>query len=124
MNETTVCRLPINDRAQRIADFRALFADTLVDRARVSDGVRWTLRALTTTETESHRLAALEARCCDGISFDVVRQGDQVVWQITGPASVKATLDAFYELPILVRDDARANELWTTLDTAACGPPR
>jgi hypothetical protein len=71
-----------------------------------------------------HRLAALEARCCDRIRFDVVRDDDQVVWRITGPASSQATLDAFYEVPNLVREDARANELWAALDAAGCGPQR
>lgn len=122
MNEPIVCRLPVSDRARRTTDFRALFADTLVDRTGVPDGVRWTQRALPTTESESRRLAALETRCCDGIRFDIVRAGDHVVWQITGPESARTTLDALYDLPMLVRHDARANELWTALDTAVCGP--
>lgn len=124
MNESTVCRLPLSDRALRTADFRALFADTLVDRVRLSDGVRWTLRANETTETESRRLAALEARCCDGIRFDVAREGNELVWRISGPPSAKATLDALYDLPILVRSDESADQLWATLDAAACGPRR
>ena len=124
MNETTVCRLPLSDRAQRTADFRALFADALVDRTRLSNGVRWALRGNDTTEAESRRLAALEARCCDGIRFDVARVGDELVWQISGPPSAKATLDALYELPVLVARDESANELWARLDAAACGPWR
>jgi len=121
MNESTVCRLPLSDRAQRTTDFRALFADTLVDRVRLSDGVRWTLSASETTETESRRLAALEAHCCDGIRFDVAREGNELVWRISGPPSAKATLDALYELPILVRSDESAKELWTSLDASGCG---
>lgn len=124
MNEMTVCRLPVGDRAQRTNDFRALFADTLIDRERLAEGVRWTLRADPTVEAESHRLAALEARCCEGIRFDVVREGDRVVWRITGPASAKAIMDAFYALPILARSDRSASELWAALDAAACGPQR
>jgi len=116
MNESTVCRLPLSDRAQRTADFRALFADTLVNRVRLSDGVLWTLRANDTTETESRRLAALEARCCDGIRFDVAREGHELVWRISGPPSARATLDALYELPILVRSDESGNELWAALE--------
>src|SRR5687768_14590405 len=81
----TVCSLPTVDRAQRTADFRALLADAFVDRARTAHGVRWLLRADAGTEAESHRLAALEARCCDGIRFDVQRVGDRVRWDINGP---------------------------------------
>lgn len=117
------CRLPPADRAQRTADFRALFDGAFVDRARLVSGVRWTLRAGDTTEAESGRLAALEARCCDGVRFEVSRQGDRIVWDISGPPTAAATLDAFYELPLLVRTDDGARTLWERLDGAACGPP-
>jgi hypothetical protein len=60
----------------------------------------------------------------DGIQFDVTREGDHVVWRITGPTSAAATLDALYELPALIGSDERANELWAALDAAACGPGR
>jgi hypothetical protein len=114
-----VCRLAPADRAQRTADFRALFADAFVGRARIAGGVAWTLLAGTATEAESRRLAELETRCCDDIRFTVDRRGDRVVWEITGPP---AALDVFYELPILVRSDDGARTLWDALDGAACGP--
>jgi hypothetical protein len=118
-----VCTLPPADRVQRTSDFRALFDGALIDRQRDAGGVRWILSALAQTEAESRRLAALEERCCDGIRIAVTREGDVVTWQITGPASAAATLDAFYDLPTLVVDD-RAAELWARLDGAACGPTR
>jgi hypothetical protein len=124
MTEGPVCRLPPTDRAQRTSDFRGLFAETLVDRRRTAHEVRWTLRAGADTESESRRLADLEARCCDGIAFDVRREGDVVVWYIRGPQSAGPTLDALYELPVLVGSDQSAATLWRTLDAAACGPSR
>ena len=117
------CSLPIADRAQRTADFRALLADAFRDRSRSADGVQWKLRASASTEAESRRLAALEARCCDGVRFEVERRGDDVLWTVTGPQSARAVLDAFYELPMLVRSDEGAAALWDSLDAAACGPP-
>jgi hypothetical protein len=119
----TACSLPAADRAQRTADFRSLLADTFIDRGRTAHGVRWLLRADAHTEAESHRLAALEARCCDGVRFDVQRIGDRVLWDISGPVAAQATLDAFHELPLLVRSDDGARRLWDALDGAACGPP-
>ena len=116
------CSLPAADRSRRTADFRALLTDAFVDRARSTHRVRWMLRANEGTETESRRLAALEARCCDGVRFEVERLGDRVLWEIHGPASAQATLDAFYELPVLVRSDDGARALWDALDAAACGP--
>ena len=115
------CSLPAADRSQRTADFRALFADAFVDRARSPHGVRWMLRATEGTESESRRLAALEARCCDGVRFEVERLGDRVLWEIRGPASAQATLDAFYELPMLVRSDDGARALWDALDARRAG---
>jgi hypothetical protein len=119
--EPLVCRLPLADRAQRTTDFRGLFADALVERQRLQGGVRWTLRAGPSTESESRRLAALEKRCCDGIRFEIHREGDVVVWQITGPAAANRTLDALFELPTMINSDEGAATLWNTLDAAACG---
>jgi hypothetical protein len=119
----TSCSLPIADRAQRTADFRALLADAFRDRTRSAGSVQWMLRASDSTEAESLRLAALEARCCDGVRFQVERRGDDVLWTITGPPAAQGTLDAFYELPILVRSEDGARALWDALDGAACGPP-
>jgi hypothetical protein len=116
------CRLPAAGRAQRTADFRALLGEAFVDRARTAHGVRWLLRADAGTEAESHRLAAAEARCCDGVHFAVQRLGDRVLWDISGPAGTRATLDAFYDLPILVRSDEGARQLWSALDASTCGP--
>lgn len=119
----TACSLPYADRPQRTADFRALVADAFIDRSRSTHGVRWLLRADERTEAESHRLAVLEARCCDGVRFDVQRLGDRVLWDISGPADTHAVLDAFYQLPMLIRSDDSARQLWDALDRAACGPP-
>ena len=117
------CSLPIADRAQRTADFRALLADAFRERTRSAGSVHWMLRASEATEAESRRLAALEARCCDSVRFQVERRGDDVLWTITGPPAAQGTLDAFYELPLLVRSDDGARALWDALDRGACGPP-
>ena len=116
------CSLPIADRAQRTADFRALLADAFRDRTRSAGSVQWMLRASESTEVESRRLAALEARCCDGVRFHVERRGDDVLWTLTGQPTAQGTLDAFYQLPVLVRSDDGARALWDALDGAACGP--
>jgi hypothetical protein len=114
------CRLSIGDRAQRTTDFRRLFDNTVLARTRDEHNVVWRLRATERSEGESHRLAALEARCCDGIRFDVRREGDEIVWRIAGPPSARSVLDAFYELPLLVTTE-RATDLWAALDSASCG---
>jgi hypothetical protein len=117
-----VCRLPVADRAQRAADFRRLFGAAVVQRTRFEDGVCWTWQGDEAAEAESRRLAALEARCCDGVRFEVTREDGLIAWRITGPSSARRTLDAFHALPDLVATAERAQALWDALDAAACGP--
>lgn len=120
----TVCRLPLEERAQRTSEFRELFASREVARERSLHGVRWTFAADAGSEAESVRLAALEERCCDGIKIRIHREGEAVVWDITGPPTASSLLDTFYELPALITSDAGAEQLWSTLDAAACGPTK
>jgi hypothetical protein len=120
--EHIVCRLPPADRAQRTADFRALFSDGIVERQRLSGGVRWTLRAASRAEEESHRLAALEERCCDGITFEIRRDGGLLHWNIAGPEAAAATLDVLFDLPVKVMSNEGADEVWRALDAAGCVP--
>jgi len=121
MSDYIVCRLPPADRAQRTADFRALFSAGLVGRERSSLGARWTLRAQPGVHEESRRLAALEERCCDGITFEIRREGDHVHWDISGPTAAAATLDVLFDLPAKVMSDEGADAIWRALDAAGCG---
>jgi hypothetical protein len=122
VTERIVCRLPPADRAQRTADFRALFAGGIVERQRSSSGVRWTLRAEPGVEAESRRLAALEERCCDGITFGIRRDEEVVHWEITGPRAAAATIDVLFDLPVKVMSNEGADAVWRALDAASCGP--
>jgi hypothetical protein len=121
VTERIVCRLPPADRAQRTADFRALFSGGIVERQRASQGVQWTLRAAPGVEEESRRLAALEERCCDGITFGIRRDGDLLHWDIAGPQATAATLDVLFDLPAKVMSDEGADAVWRALDAASCG---
>jgi hypothetical protein len=123
MTERIACRLPPADRAQRTADFRALFSGGIVERQRASQGVRWTLRAAAGLEEESRRLAALEERCCDGITFEIRRDGDLLHWDIAGPTAAAATLDVLFDLPVKVMSNEGADAVWRALDAAGCGQP-
>ncbi len=93
------CTLPHTELGARIDAFRALFQGSFVERARDVEGVLWRLARSSHTEQESRRLAALEATCCSPLEFTVDVDADHVIWRITGPASAKLLLDAFYELP-------------------------
>lgn len=114
------CSLPPADRPQRTRDFQALFAGAFVDRVRTPDGVAWRLPYSLATERESRRLAELERRCCDGVTFDVRIDEGFVVWEIRAPAEGGALLDVFYAFPVLVTTDEGASAVWSRLDAHAC----
>jgi hypothetical protein len=114
------CSLPPADRPQRTRDFQALFAGAFVDRVRAPGGVVWRLLYNAATERESRRLADLECRCCDGVTFDVRVADGFVSWEIQAPAEAAALLDVFYEFPVLVTTDEGAGAVWSRLDAHAC----
>jgi hypothetical protein len=122
VTEHIMCRLPPADRAQRTADFRTLFSGGLVERQRASQTVRWTLRAAPGVEAESRRLAALEEQCCNGITFEIRLDGDLLHWDIAGPKTAAAILDALFDLPVKVMSNEGADAIWRALDAAGCGP--
>jgi hypothetical protein len=115
-----VCSLPPQDRPQRTRDFQALFTGSFVDRVRTPTGVVWTLLYSPATEQESRRLADLERRCCDGVTFDLRVGGEFVVWTIEAPIEAAPVLDVFFELPELMKSEEGASAAWSRLDAHAC----
>lgn len=121
----SVCRLPSADRPARTQAFRRLLSAAFIGRDRDEQTVVWTLRRTPEAECESERLAELERRCCDGVSFSLVALDERLEWHISGPADAGAILDAFYQLPEWVKTDAGAARLWDALDSGLCnGLPR
>lgn len=115
------CSLPASDRPARTEAFRRLLSDSLIRRERSEHTVVWTLRHTPETAGASHRLAELERRCCDGVTFTLSTSPEQIEWRISGPATAAPVLDAFYQLPEWVQTDAGALRLWEALDAGLCG---
>ncbi len=120
----TACSLPVADRSQRTADFRALLADAF----RRSGAIGWR-RPLDAARLRSDRGGEPPAGGARGalLRRRPLRGGaarrSRAVGRSRARPEAQATLDAFYELPVLVRSDEGARALWDALDGAACGPP-
>jgi hypothetical protein len=97
--------------AQRLAEYRRLFATALVGRDRTAAGIRFRFRAgdgarprdrdRDRVEAWVRDLAAREKACCAFFDFDVRTAGDEVHWYATvvDDDVARAVLEEFYALP-------------------------
>ncbi|WP_437951392.1 hypothetical protein WME98_11540 [Sorangium sp. So ce296] len=96
-NDPTIsCTLSGEQMPERLDEFRALLARSLVRRERFDGGFVWTLRADPGVEEEARALAAKEQACCSFLRFDISSDGQEVVWKVTAPASEKPLLELLY----------------------------
>lgn len=86
---------------ERLAEYRRLFADALIDRARTAEGIRYRFRATPGIEARVRDLAAREKACCAFFAIEVSVVGDEVRWDIAVPDNdmARAILDGLYALP-------------------------
>jgi hypothetical protein len=85
---------------ERLDEYAALFAQSLLSGERRADAVVLTLRAGAREQVED--LARREHACCPFLGYRVESAGDHVVWTITGDErpGAQATLDAFHALAL------------------------
>lgn len=86
---------------ERLATYRALFADALVARERTVAGTRWRFRADPGIETRVRALAELEQACCAFFDFTVTLAGGEVLWDTSVPDDeiARAIHEELYNLP-------------------------
>jgi hypothetical protein len=87
--------------AERIAEYRRLFAQHLVGRERTAEGIRFRLRAGAGVEAWVRDLMAREQACCPFFDFALASVDGQVRWDIAviDDDTARAVLDEFYRLP-------------------------
>jgi len=87
--------------AERLAEYRRLFAEALVGRERTPDGIRFRFRAADGVHAWVRDLAAREKACCGFFAFTVDRVGAEVVWDaaVVDDDAARAVLEEFYALP-------------------------
>lgn len=87
--------------AERLAEYRRLFAQALVGRERTAEGIRFRFRADEGVEAWVRDLAAREKACCAFFDFAVAAEGHEVRWDasVVDDDAARAILDEFYDLP-------------------------
>jgi hypothetical protein len=87
--------------AERIAEYRRLFAQSLVGRDRTGTGIRFRFRADAGLEDWVRDLARREKACCAFFSFTVTTRDEEVWWDaaVIDDDMARQILDEFYRLP-------------------------
>lgn len=87
--------------AERMAEYRRLFAHSLLGRDRTSTGIRFRFRADQGLEDWVRDLAGREKACCAFLSSTVTASGGEVWWDasVVDDDMARQILDEFYRLP-------------------------
>ena len=101
------CALEEGAMVERARDFREVFTK-LIGSRRTPEGFRWLFRDEPGFEVALRDLAAREHTCCLFLSFEIAREGGQLVWEVRGSAEAAAAIDIFYALPGAIRQDVDA----------------
>jgi hypothetical protein len=91
------CTLSPVGMAERKTLIDALAADGLLRRTPTAAGLRLHLRDTPDIEARTRRLIAAEADCCGFLTFDLGREDDALVLDVTGPAEARPVIDMFFE---------------------------
>ncbi len=92
--------------AERMAEFRALFTQSLLRRSHTSEGIRFCFRADPGLEDWVRDLAAREKACCAFFTFTVTASGEEVWWDagVIDDEMARQVLAEFYRLPDTLPD--------------------
>lgn len=95
-----VCTIqPGDDEQEAIDNYRALFADALLNGERTTWGVRWTFREGAGIEDRVRALAAIEQACCAFLRMAITVAEGRIVWDVIGPRNAATFLDEYAQLP-------------------------
>ena len=98
MTETPIaCTLSPGGFTARMALIDTLATDGLLDRTRTDTGLRVRLRATPDIEQRTRDLVAAESRCCAFLDFQIGRDDEALVLDISGPADAQPVIDMFFE---------------------------
>jgi rhodanese-related sulfurtransferase len=101
--EAVGCTLDQGGLLQRTAEFESLFRRALVRRDATSTKATWTFAWSREVEDEVRALAASESSCCSFFRFEIVRQGDELRWTVSAPASKANAIEMLDHLAINTR---------------------
>jgi hypothetical protein len=107
-NEPLVCTADLNDARgvdTQLEGYRAAFGH-LVASERFEGGVRWRFRAVPGLEAHLAELATRERACCQFFQFDLVVDGEEIIWETRAQDHARTILDEFFTLPDRLRASA------------------
>ena len=86
---------------ERLAEYRALFATSLIGRERTAEGIRFRFRDEAGLEDHVRDLAAREKACCAFFTFTITRQDEEIWWDssVVDDDIARQILDEMYRLP-------------------------
>lgn len=93
------CSLPTGEARDRSALISQLRADAMLDQQTIADGLRTRFRADAATEQRVRNLVAAERDCCGFLRFDLQREPDALVLDITGSPDAQPVIATFFTEP-------------------------
>jgi hypothetical protein len=90
------CSLGHEELAERRARWRALVAESLIERTETSAGVRLAFRSGAVADRELRELAALERECCAFARFEVRTSGGQLLLDVSAPPEGVGAVQAMF----------------------------
>src|SRR5215204_1043370 len=97
MTDTPIaCTLSPAEMEAREALIEALSADGLLDRHETDRGLRIRLRDAPGIEQRTRELIAAESSCCAFLEFDLRRDGQALVLDVSGPPGALPVLERFF----------------------------
>jgi hypothetical protein len=91
------CTLSADGMAARMQLIDALAADGLLRRTQTDAGLRVHLRDSPDIEERARQLIAAEASCCAFLTFDLGREADALVLDVSGPPEARPVIEMFFE---------------------------
>jgi hypothetical protein len=93
------CSLPHEQYAARSDQWNAVAAEALIEAGKTSSGAVQRYRASDRVERELKELIRLEGECCPFLGFDLKREKDEIVLEVTGPDQASDLLADFARVP-------------------------
>ena len=90
------CTLTPEGMTARLELIDALAADGLLDRTATASGLQVRLRGTPEIEERTRELVAAESKCCAFLDFELGREDDALVLDISGPELARPVIDMFF----------------------------
>jgi hypothetical protein len=90
------CTLTPDRMTARLGLIATLAADGLLDRTPTETGLRVRVRDTPDIERRTRELIAAESACCAFLDFELGREGDDLVLDISGPDDARSVIDLFF----------------------------